>query len=179
LARIGAIVALGFFDGVHLGHQSIIQEMFKPQYSKLTPTVFTYEITTVQPQTKQNISLIISNKQKLEKLKLLGVEKVISLNFKEFFKMHPNEFFQQIIIDKLNAKVLVCGENFKFGYKRTGDINLMQKFCKQKQLQLIVKPLLKVNETIISSSLIRNLMQNNHQEAEKFLKYQQNLLKKE
>jgi riboflavin kinase/FMN adenylyltransferase len=164
------IVALGFFDGVHLGHQRVINEMFKPVYRDLTPTVFTYQIVDLCPDSKRNAKFILGQESKIKKLKSMGVREVFSPDFKEFSKMTPESFFESFLMKRLNAKVVVCGENFRFGNNCVGDVKLLESLCKKSNMELIVKPLLKVNGEVVSSGLIRDLIKQEHfEEADRLL----------
>ncbi|GHV29399.1 hypothetical protein FACS189481_2090 [Clostridia bacterium] len=164
------IVALGFFDGVHLGHQQVINEMFKSEYAKLIPTVFTYQITDLCPDSKQNVEFLLNQELKLKRLEAMGVSEVFSFDFREFSKMTPKSFFENVLMKKLNAKVVVCGENFRFGNNRAGDVKLLESLCKKNSMNLVVKPFLKVNGSVVSSSLIRDLIkQKRFEEANKLL----------
>ncbi|MDR1354216.1 MAG: FAD synthetase family protein [Oscillospiraceae bacterium] len=158
-----AIVALGFFDGVHVGHQQIIKEMFKPAYRDLVPTVFTYQITSNCPNAKKNQQQILTTEEKLKKLEFLGVKQVVSPDFNEIARMSAEFFFQEWLVNRLHAQVVVCGKNFRFGHQRMGNTKLLKSLCKENNMKLVAKPLFSIAGEIVSSSLIRKLLQKQQQ----------------
>ena len=113
-------VALGYFDGVHIGHQFLIEQA--KQYAEkhnLSPAVFTFT---------KNVKLghkgkdILSTAQKIEIMKDMGVELFYSPDFIEFAGFTPEEFVEDILIESMGAKAVFCGENFFFGKNRAGNL---------------------------------------------------------
>ena len=158
-----SIILIGNFDGVHLGHQKLFRlaTMYKKKYS-LKIGVLTFEPMPKMFFNKKLENFRISSlNQKISLLKDLKVDFIINKKFdKKFSKIKSINFIKKIIGKKLKPRFIFVSNNFKFGNKREGDVNQLIKYeslCDYK----VVKPLpLTINKKIVSSSLIRNLLQN-------------------
>ena len=169
----GSIILIGNFDGLHLGHQKLFKlaKNFKEKFS-LKVGVLTFE---PMPKMffKNNLkNFRISNqKQKLNLLKKFDVDFVIIKKFnKEFSKTKSINFIKNILAYKLKSKFIFVSNNFRFGNKREGNVRQLIKNESLYKYKIIKpKPLMK-NKKIISSSLIRNLLQNGKlKQANKYL----------
>ena len=90
---------------------------------------------------------------------MLSIDYLVIQDFtKEFMNKEPEEFFYDYVIDILNTKVMIVGYDFVFGFCNKGDISLLKQLCKENKIELIVIPPVKVNDTIVSSTLIRKLI---------------------
>ena len=169
----GSIILIGNFDGLHLGHQKLFRlaKKFKNKYS-LKIGVLTFEPMPKMFFNKSLRNFRISNqKQKISLLKNFDVDFIILKKFdKEFSKIKSINFIKNILSSKLKAKFIFVSNNFRFGNKREGNVRQLIKyesFCKYKIIK--PKPLIK-RKKIISSSLIRNLIQSGKlNQANKFL----------
>lgn len=121
------VVTIGGFDGVHLGHQQLLRQTVAcARKLKMPATVVTFE-----PQPKEYFGLskvrLTTWSEKLLLLKILGVDQVLCLRFDaKFAKLTSDDFIQQILIEKLKVHHLVVGEDFRFGFKQSGDVKLLQ-----------------------------------------------------
>lgn len=165
-------VALGNFDGIHLGHKKLIDTMVEmSKAKKLTPSVFTFDCNFNEFKTGTKYSALISQGQKHSLLENLGVRLLYKVKFcEDIKKMSAEEFVKEIIVSKLNAKLIVVGFNFRFAYKAQGDINTLKKLSEKYKFQLkVISPIIK-NDEIISSSLIReSVIKGNINKANEFL----------
>ena len=152
------VVAIGNFDGLHLGHQKVInQAKAKAKKNKLPFGVMTFEpIPTMffNPNIKNH--RINSLEQKINQFKKMNFDFLIIIKFDNFFsKLTAEQFIKKIIYKKLMCKFLYISKNFKFGFKRKGNIETLKIFEKSYNYQTIItKPFIK-NKKIISSTLIR------------------------
>ena len=169
----GAIILIGNFDGVHLGHQKLFKlaNIYKKKY-KLKIGVINFD---PMPKMYFNRSLknfrLSNSKQKLNLLKKNDVDFIVTKKFNSLFsKTKSKNFIKNILYKKINAKLIFVSNNFRFGNKREGDVNLLISH-EQKYNYKVVKPKpLFINKKIVSSSLIRNLLQNgNLSKANKLL----------
>lgn len=154
----GTALALGCFDGVHIGHQAVIKAA--GQYAKqngLRLAVFTF-----LPQAKPNAagSALFTEQQKHKELEELGVEYCFQPPFESFHNLTPRQFFSDMLLGQYRAKALFCGHNFAFGAGRAGNTGLLQTFCSQSgvHLQLVETALYKGSP--VSSSRIRRALAN-------------------
>ena len=159
----GSIILIGNFDGLHLGHQKLfsLANNFKKKHS-LKVGVLTFE-----PMPKMYFNKDIKNfrvssqNQKINLLKNLNVDFVIIKKFnKEFSKIKSIDFIQRILRKKLNAKFIFVSNNFRFGNKREGDVKQLIKFEDTYNYKIIKPKPLILKRKVVSSSLIRNYLQN-------------------
>ncbi len=125
----GTVVTIGNFDGVHLGHQAILRQVvFRAHELGLTPAVLTFDPHPARVLSPAKAPLLINTvRQKLARLELAGAETVLLLPFsKEFAALTPEEFATRVLRDTLNARVVMTGEDFRFGRRQTGDITKMR-----------------------------------------------------
>lgn len=111
-------VALGQFDGIHLGHQAVISKAVEGKSRGLLPAVFTFTAgSTVEtaPAKKVDNQFILTPQLKNLAMEYLGVEAVISPPFQSFRGLSPEEFVKNIVIDVFQAREISCGFNFHFG----------------------------------------------------------------
>ncbi|MDL2219862.1 riboflavin biosynthesis protein RibF, partial [Ruminococcaceae bacterium OttesenSCG-928-O06] len=143
-------LALGFFDGVHLGHQEVIAAAKAEAEAKgLVLGVFTF---VGSPRaTKQ----VMTEAQKHRCLQELGVQACYQPPFESFRNLRPEEFFQQMLLEEYGAAALACGQNFGFGARRSGNVALLSRLCAEKGMPLAVLPLLEMGGAPVSSSRIR------------------------
>ncbi len=153
-----SVVALGTFDGMHLGHLSVINKMIKyGEDNDLTKVVFTFS-DIPKHYYKLTTSKIMSNDEKLQWLEQIGVDIVISLPFDENIKNVTHQAFFDCITKQLNAAALVVGENFKFGKAALGTTQWLRENCRNRQCNCIIMPPVTLDGELISSSTIRELL---------------------
>lgn len=122
-------VTIGKFDGVHLGHQKLLQELIESADSvNLTPVVVTFDRHPDALLNPERAKLpIIGLNQKHQLLENAGVAATLSLPFtQELANLTPREFVQQILVQKLNAKLVLVGEGFRFGAGGVGTLATLQ-----------------------------------------------------
>ena len=168
-----SIILIGNFDGVHLGHQKLfsLAKKYKKEYS-LKVGVLTFEPMPKMFFNKELKNFRISSfDQKIELLKKMKVDFVITKKFdKNFSKTKSTVFIEKIIGKRLRPRFIFVSNNFKFGNKREGNVNQLKKYeslCGYK----VIKPIpLTINKKIASSTLIRNyLRKGNLDKVNKFL----------
>ncbi len=152
-------VALGFFDGVHLGHQKLLEELLKvSEKNDLSPMVFTFQdhpASTILAN-YEFPGLIQTQEMRFEKLQKFGVEEVISAPLvPEITHIPAEEFFFDILCKQLDAKVLIIGEDAKYGYKGEGNVSKTRAWAVSANVELIVVQDMIFEGKKISSTLIR------------------------
>ncbi len=151
------VVSLGIFDGVHRGHQSVINTACKFKEQGLDFVLFTFKTDTVTTKSKYgNIEMLLSDVLKKEHFEDLGVDFVYSPEFDEMKNMTAEQFVEQVLHEKLNAKVVVCGEDFRFGKDAEGDAEKLKLLCEKFHIETVFVPQAKYDGKKISSSEIRN-----------------------
>ena len=168
-----SVVAIGNFDGIHLGHQKVInQARQKAKKNRLPFGIITFEPMPAMFFNKKlknhRINSLIQKKNQLKKLK---VDFLIIINFnKNFSQLSAEKFINKIIFKKTKCKYLYVSKNFKFGFKRQGNIKTLKKFEKKYNFKNIVtKPYKKNNKTISSTFLRKKIRLGKIAEVNKLL----------
>jgi riboflavin kinase / FMN adenylyltransferase len=142
-------VAVGEFDGVHLGHREVIRG---------SDAVLTFEphpLQVIRPEAAPK--LLTSLDRKVELLEGLGVEELVLIEFdRAFAQRSAQEFVDGVLRGTLQATRVSVGENFRFGHKAAGDPALL---AEQNGFETRVTPLVEIDQEIVSSTLIRHLIQ--------------------
>mgnify|MGYP001262857975 FL=1 len=159
----GSIILIGNFDGLHLGHQKLFQlaQSYKKKYN-LKIGVVNFDPMPKMFFNKKLKNFRLSNiDQKIKLLTNLKVDFVITKKFdKKFSKIKAVNFIIKILSKKLSSKFIFVSNNFRFGNKREGNVNLLIKYQKLFDYKVVKpEPLIK-SKKIVSSSLIRNLLEN-------------------
>lgn len=161
-------IALGSFDGLHLGHLSLVRKvksLAKENNGK--SIVFTFKN---HPRTFININnkieLIMTNEEKIDVLQKEGIDILAFKDFDEkMMKMMPDEFINWLC-KTYNVKGIVVGFNFKFGYKNLGDVELLKKFEEEYRYNLyVMKPCKSEGEIISSTNIRKELVNGNVRKA--------------
>ena len=158
----GSIILIGNFDGVHLGHQKLFKlaQSYKKKYNlKIGVISFDPMPKMFFNQSLKNFRLSNVN-QKIDLLNNIDVDFIITKKFdKVFSKTKSVNFIKKILSQKLNARFIFVSSNFRFGNKREGGVDLLIKNEKNYNYKVVKPKPLFINKKIISSSLIRNLLE--------------------
>jgi len=163
--------SIGGFDGIHLGHQKIINNIVGESLKKNTKSA----LITFNPLpkiffAKKNFE-ILSIYKKIDILKKSNLDYLIILRFnKKLMSMTSKNFIEKIIIEKLNVKSLTVGDDFKFGHNQTGNINNLIEYSKKGFFSIKIEKKHNFDNIRISSSVIRDaIVQNDFVKASKML----------
>ena len=165
------IYALGFFDGVHVGHAALLKEcrrLADAQSCKAAAVTFSsHPDTLVLGKTP---SLINTIEDRIRLLKAHGMDDVIVLPFDKKMQTMFWQDFLDSLVESYGAAGLVCGHDFRFGNRGEGNANLLQAYCQKKNLPCAVVPEQKLREIPVSSTHIRTLLEEGRmEEAADFL----------
>jgi riboflavin kinase/FMN adenylyltransferase len=155
----GACVAtIGEFDGVHRGHQRLVERAREIAQARNLPVV----VITFDPHPDEVVRpgshppLLTTSRRRAELLAGLGADAVLVLPFSlEFSRLSPDEFIRVVLSERLHAAVVVVGENFRFGHKAAGDVSLLARLGEKYDFTAEGVPLLVVDGVTISSTYIR------------------------
>lgn len=160
-----SVIALGTFDGLHLGHRDIIATAcaYAVQHG-LKLVVFTFSnhpLAQIKPDLVP--VRIITQEQKAEYLAHWGVDILVSVPFdKALAGLSPDEFLEKLAV--FNYRCLVVGENFSYGFLGSGKTDTLQRTGLHRHFTVIVRPLVKCGKNVISSTGIRSLLRAGHLE---------------
>lgn len=160
------VLVLGFFDGVHLGHQSLLAEMRKQAEAKrLLPTVFTFADPPGRIFSKGEgfPGLLQTKEDRQHTLLSLGAEDLmISELIPEIFGMEPEAFLDLCLKQSMNVRHVVVGADFTFGKNARGTVEMLENYCRHNNIGLSVKPDYMWKGEILSSSSIRRRIMEGH-----------------
>lgn len=155
-------VTLGKFDGIHIGHQLLIREVLDGTKQGLKPVVFTFS-SVDKIRTDHIEGNILTEEEKKDYLERLGIQVMISYPFNDEMRhMQAQTFVEEILCNKLRAKKVVVGSDFAFGYKRKGDVNLLDKLSTVYGYELVVFDKVVLEKQAVSSSTIRQELLDGH-----------------
>ena len=155
-------VALGCFDGIHLGHKAVIEKLNLPEYAALSKAVFSFSDV---PSFKKGAESIASFDDKCAILSEMGVRELILPSFDSVRDYSPEAFFCDILVNRLDARLLVCGENYRFGRRAAGSSGMLRELCAERGMDCIVVPSVMYGGEMISSSRIRAALSRGDVEA--------------
>jgi len=157
----GSVIALGNFDGMHLGHQTVIRTAIDSANQENTmAAVMTFEphpVTILRPD--QPPYCIASFRSKIEQLQHIGIDAVFAIPFTDHFSKLPAEtFIHDILFDALHVRHIVVGYDFIFGYKRSGNAELLKTAAEKAGILFTNVPQVTINGDICASSNIRRYL---------------------
>ncbi|MED7787511.1 bifunctional riboflavin kinase/FAD synthetase [Francisella sp. 19X1-34] len=158
-----SVVAIGSFDGVHLGHQAIIKKLKSiAKENKLEAYILFFEPLPKEFFLKENApTRIYDFRNKAINLHALGLENIICQKFNsDFANIEAEKFIKEYLVDRLNIKHIIVGDDFKFGKKRKGDYDLLKKFSGEYDFKVDKISTLNLDNHRISSSQIRQAIAN-------------------
>ncbi len=146
------VISIGNFDGLHVGHASLLEKAKSIAVKKGIPmVVFTFEETPKNILAKH----ITRSSDKLKLLEIYGADAVYFEDFEACRDMFPREFIKEVLIGKFNASDVVCGYDYRFGKNRSGDSGTLVKTLEEAGRSAVVVPPVSVGGVAASSSLIR------------------------
>lgn len=153
----GYSVALGLFDGLHKGHMSVLE---KAKESTFTPAVFTFDSQAFSSDEKNILKCSLASEEKKEEgIKKFGIENVFAPDFNDFKDMSGEEFVKKVLIDRMRAENIVCGEDFRFGKNASCNVNDLKRFAEKYNIAFsAVKTVTNSDGEKISSGIIRKLI---------------------
>ncbi len=157
-----SIATIGTFDGVHLGHQKILKSLIshskKQNLNSVLITFDPHPRKVIDPKSK--IELINTIEEKIDILKILGLDYLIIQEFTESFSNIDAEKFVEILVNELNIKKLIVGYDHRFGKDRSADINDLKVYGKKYGFEIIEISAFDIEKIHISSTKIRNSILN-------------------
>ena len=156
-SKVPKIIAIGNFDGLHLGHQALLKQVVETaKKQNLTPSVMTFEPHPREFFMPQNAPVRLSSiREKLEYFCDVGIQEVLICRFNNrFASISAQDFMQIILRDALNVKAILVGDDFRFGAKRQGNVNDFR----QGGFDLAHFPQVQMSEERVSSTRVRNAL---------------------
>jgi len=160
LAPGGSVVAVGAFDGLHRGHQALLSEVRqRAQALGCTPVVVSFEPLPRAYFSKEPVPRLSSVREKLLGFAAAGMARTLLLRFNQALTgMSPEDFVQRVLIERLRAREVWVGADFRFGHKRAGDVALLERMGKQHGFSARTMPAVLLDGERVSASRVRALL---------------------
>jgi len=155
------VITIGNFDGLHLGHQKILEAVIKrSEELKGTSMVVTFDphpVKVLAPE--KEIKMLTTFKERARILDVIGIKILLCINFtREFANLPPDAFIEDILVKKIDAKEIVIGPDYAFGKNRKGTTELLKKRGLELGFRVKVVKSVEIDGDIVSSSRIRKLL---------------------
>lgn len=145
----GFAIALGMFDSVHIGHEAVIKGVLDPSHRSI--------VVTFDKIPQKAGGVILSDREKIQKLLATGVDTVEILNFEDVRDMSPKQFLDMLTTDCPICKI-ACGFNFRFGKNAEGDTEFIKRYCEEKGIEFFVADEVRAEGVTVSTSYIKKLL---------------------
>jgi len=166
------VIALGFFDGIHIGHAALMKRALEVgKKAQLVPSVITFDAQPQNLVADKNIPLINSPEDRAGLLRrLFGIDDIIFLHFDKATASMPWDKFIDHLVDEFGARHLIAGNDFRFGHNGTGNSRLLEQKCRESGLGCDVIPDVLYDGIVSSATYIRQLLaKGNIERANAFL----------
>ena len=151
------VAALGFFDGVHIGHRRLLERVTEiAAAGGLIPAVFTFSDDALS--FKPDAARLTDFPKKLDLFREAGIKRVYAADFPDLSGLSPERFVSDVLIGQLNVSVAVCGFNFRFGARAAGDSETLVRLMREAGGDAEVIDPTVLDGTVVSSSAIRALL---------------------
>jgi phosphoribosyl 1,2-cyclic phosphate phosphodiesterase len=157
----GSVIAIGTFDGIHLGHQKVLRNAkARAKESGAVSTAVTFEPPPVKVLRPESAPLRIStNQQRMDWFDAVGMEAAVVLPFTaELAALSPQEFVDQILVRQLQVRAVVVGDNFRFGRGKAGDVKFLREMGMRQGFEVVVHAPVMLEGEVVSSTLVRKLV---------------------
>ena len=167
LSTRGSAVTIGVYDGVHRGHQRVIEDLETTGVSlgvrrRVVLTFDRHPMAVIDPANAPR--MLTTVERRLDILEHLGVDVAGVLPFDQIRRMHPDAFIERILVDALHARLVVVGSNFRFGVDRSGGVETLRSAGIQAGFEVDAIDLLRGDGATLSSTAIRGML--NHGRVE-------------
>jgi len=155
---VGLVMVIGFFDGVHRGHQEIICSCIrKARETGGTSIALTFDWPPVNIIKKKiHKRLILSYEEKIEIIKAMNIDLIVTAHIeRSFLELDPEQFCERILVGLFNIRELYIGKGFRFGKDAAGDISFLKWYLRERPIKINEVALVKNNDEVISSTVIR------------------------
>jgi phosphoribosyl 1,2-cyclic phosphate phosphodiesterase len=153
-----SVLAIGNFDGLHLGHQAILRATVERALEmKAVSTALTFDPPPLKVLRPESAPLRLStNTQRIAWFSMLGLESTVVLPFTmELARLAPEDFVEQILVRDLRVAAILVGENFRFGHQQSGNVRLLRELGQRLGFEVVIIPPVVHRAEIVSSTIIR------------------------
>jgi phosphoribosyl 1,2-cyclic phosphate phosphodiesterase len=153
-----SVLAIGNFDGLHLGHQAILRATVERALEiKAVATALTFDpppLKVLRPESAPH--RVSTNTQRIAGFSMIGVEAAVVMPFTmELARLAPEDFVEQILVRDLRVAAILVGENFRFGHRQSGNVKLLRELGQRLGFEVVIIPPVVYRGEIVSSTIIR------------------------
>ncbi|MEO9079920.1 MAG: bifunctional riboflavin kinase/FAD synthetase [Rhodanobacter sp.] len=160
LAPRGSVIAVGAFDGLHRGHQTLLRQV-RERAAALgcSAGVVSFEPLPRAYFSSEPVARLSSVRDKLQGFTAAGMENSVLLRFNQALtEMSPEDFVQRVLVERLAIHEVWVGGDFRFGHKRAGDVALLERMGAERGFSACTMPVIQLDGTRVSASRIRSLL---------------------
>lgn len=149
------VISLGKFDGIHRGHELLMERLAEKKREGLKAAIFTFDIPPRRNVQHVEAKVLTTNEEKMHIFKEMGIDYLIECPFtEEVMHMEPEDFIR-MLVERLHVKCIVAGEDFRFGHNRRGDYRMLQEYAGKLGYEALILKKMKEDARDISSTFVR------------------------
>lgn len=149
------VISLGKFDGIHRGHELLLEQLAAKKEEGLSGVIFTFDIPPRKNVEKIEAKVLTTNEEKMHIFEQLGIDYLVECPFTGEIRCMEAEDFIRKIVRQLHVKCVVVGEDFHFGHNRRGDYKMLREYAGEYGYEVIVVKKMQEDERDISSTFVR------------------------
>lgn len=149
------VISLGKFDGIHRGHELLMERLAEKKREGLKAAIFTFDIPPRRNVQHVEAKVLTTNEEKMHIFEEMGIDYLIECPFtEEVMHMEPEDFIR-MLVERLYVKCIVAGEDFRFGHNRRGDYRMLQEYAGKLGYEALILKKMKEDARDISSTFVR------------------------
>ena len=149
------VISLGKFDGIHRGHELLMERLAEKKREGLKAAIFTFDIPPRRNVQHVEAKVLTTNEEKMHIFEEMGIDYLIECPFtEEVMHMEPEDFIR-MLVERLHVKCIVAGEDFRFGDNRRGDYRMLQEYAGKLGYEALILKKMKEDARDISSTFVR------------------------
>ncbi len=149
------VISLGKFDGIHRGHELLMERLAEKKREGLKAAIFTFDIPPRRNVQHVEAKVLTTNEEKMHIFEEMGIDYLIECPFtEEVMHMEPEDFIL-MLVERLHVKCIVAGEDFRFGHNRRGDYRMLQEYAGKLGYEALILKKMKEDARDISSTFVR------------------------
>lgn len=166
------VLSLGKFDGIHRGHELLMEHLAHKKEKGLKTVIFTFDIPPKRSVERADAKVLTTNEEKMRMFEGLGIDYLVECPFTQEIRCMEAEDFIEKIVRQLSVKCVVAGADFRFGHNRRGDYQMLQHFAGEYGYEVVVVRKIKEDSRDISSTFVREeIAEGNMEKANRLLGY--------
>lgn len=166
------VLSIGKFDGLHRGHELLMDYVFQKKKEGLKAVIFTFDVPPKKSLGQNEAKVLTTNAEKMHLFEQSGIDYLIECPFTEEIMHMPAEAFLKMIVEQLSIRCIVAGTDCSFGYKRRGDYKMLQKYASVYHYEAQIVDKMQYEGRDISSTFIREeIAAGNMEKADLLLGY--------